>query len=117
MRKKEFDMMKKLTVLAAAATLAFSATAFASDKPDSTNAFAGQSQFIKYAYNGQTYRVVNCRISITLRTAPDVYADEITQIPLGAVVSFIDNVGNGFFKVNYDGLIGYALASYLEPQN
>lgn len=69
------------------------------------------------SYNGQMYRVVNCKQSITLRTKPTVYADEITQIPLGAVVGFIDNAGNGFYKVNYDGVIGYALSSYLDPQN
>ena len=60
-----------------------------------------------------TYFVVNCRESITLRDAPSVYAGEITQIPLGQAVGFIANVGNGFYKINYDGLVGYALAQYL----
>ena len=63
-----------------------------------------------------TYFVVNCRESITLRDAPSVYAGEITQIPLGQAVGFIANVGNGFYKINYDGLVGYALAEYLSPQ-
>ena len=62
-----------------------------------------------------TYYVVNCRESITLRNAPSVYADEITQIPLGQAVGFIENAGNGFYKINYDGLVGYALAQYLSP--
>ena len=60
-----------------------------------------------------TYFVVNCRESITLRNAPSVYAAEITQIPLGQAVGFIENAGNGFYKINYDGLVGYALAQYL----
>ena len=62
-----------------------------------------------------TYFVVNCRESITLRNAPSVYADEITQIPLGQAVGFIENAGNGFYKINYDGLVGYELAQYLSP--
>ena len=60
-----------------------------------------------------TYFVVNCRESITLREAPSVYARELAQIPLGQAVGFIENAPNGFCKVNYDGLIGYALAEYL----
>lgn len=64
-----------------------------------------------------TYFVVNCRESITLRDAPSVYAAEITQIPLGQAVGFIANAGNGFYKINYDGLIGYALAQYLAPSS
>jgi len=63
-----------------------------------------------------TYFVVNCRESITLRAEPSVYARELAQIPLGQAVGFIANVGNGFCKINYDGLVGYALAEYLAPQ-
>ena len=63
-----------------------------------------------------TYFVVNCRESITLRDAPSVYAAELAQIPLGQAVGFIENAGNGFYKINYDGLVGYALAEYLSPQ-
>lgn len=62
-----------------------------------------------------TYFVVNCRESITLRETPSVYARELAQIPLGQAVGFIENAPNGFCKVNYDGLIGYALAEYLAP--
>lgn len=64
-----------------------------------------------------TYFVVNCRESITLRDAPSVYANEITQIPLGQAVGFISNAGNGFYKINYDGLVGFALAQYLAPSS
>ena len=64
-----------------------------------------------------TYFVVNCRESITLREKPSVYAAEITQIPLGQAVGFIANAGNGFYKINYDGLVGYALAQYLAPNS
>lgn len=60
-----------------------------------------------------TYYVVNCKQSITLRTAPSTSASEITQIPLGQAVGYIENAGNGFYKINYDGKVGYSLASYL----
>lgn len=60
-----------------------------------------------------TYYVVNCRQSITLRTAPSTSASEITQIPLGQAVGYIEDAGNGFYKINYDGRVGYSLASYL----
>lgn len=67
-----------------------------------------------------TYYVVNCKQSITLRTEPSTSASEITQIPLGQAVGYIENAGNGFYKINYDGAIGYSLASYLsasKPNN
>lgn len=65
-------------------------------------------------YNANTRcQVVNCRESITLRTSPSVYASEICQMPLGMYVDYLGFAGNGFYKVEYNGMIGYALASYL----
>lgn len=61
-----------------------------------------------------TMRVVNCNESITLRKSPSTTAGEIRQIPLGAVVSYIESSTNGFYKISYLGKTGYALASYLE---
>ncbi len=87
--------MKKISVLLAVLIFLTSSTVFANN-----NVVA-------------TYFVVNCRESITLRAAPSVYAEEITQIPLGQAVGFIENAGNGFYKINYDGLVGYVLAQYL----
>ena len=60
-----------------------------------------------------TMFVVECNESITLRDAPSVYARELAQIPLGQAVGYIENAGNGFYKIDYDGLVGYALAEYL----
>ena len=68
-----------------------------------------------FAYT--TLFVVNCRESITLRESPSVYAAEIAQIPLGQAVGYIADAGNGFYKINYDGLIGYALSQYLSSQS
>ena len=64
-----------------------------------------------------TYFVVNCKESITLRDNPSVYARELAQISLGQAVGFIEDAPNGFCKVNYDGLVGYALADYLSPNS
>jgi len=62
-----------------------------------------------------TYFVVNCQRSISLRSYPSTSANAITQIPLGQAVGYIEDAGNGFYKINYDGLVGYSLASYLSP--
>ena len=60
-----------------------------------------------------TMYVVNCKESITLRTSPSTSASEICQIPLGAAVSYVETVENGFYKIIYNGKTGYSLASYL----
>jgi uncharacterized protein YgiM (DUF1202 family) len=63
-----------------------------------------------------TYFVANCRESITLRPGPSVDSGEITQIPLGQAVGFIEEAANGFYKINFDGQVGYALATYLSAE-
>ena len=87
--------MKKFFIMATLIVTFTSAMAFANDKVIST------------------MYVVECNQSITLRDAPSIYANELAQIPLGQAVGFIENAGNGFYKINYDGLIGYALSKYL----
>ncbi len=58
--------------------------------------------------------IYNCNKSITLREAPNTSSNEITQMPYGASIGVIDtNAGNGFYKVNYNGIIGYAASSYI----
>ena len=66
---------------------------------------------------GQYMTVVKCKESITLRTKPSKKANEICQIPLGAVVYAVKDAGNGFFMVEYNGRSGYALSSYLSASN
>ncbi len=63
-----------------------------------------------------TYYVVNCNEWISLRTSPSTSASRIASIPLGSSVGFIEVAGNGFYKINYQGNVGYALASYLSPR-
>ena len=76
--------------------------------PDDTSGTSTHAQNI--------YKVVNCNEWITLRTSPSTSASEIVKIPLGATVRFLDSAPDGFYKVEYDGHVGYALASYLERQ-
>ena len=60
-------------------------------------------------------RVVRCKQSITLRSEPSTKAAEITQIPLGARVTMLYWKDHpDFYLVNYNGLTGYALKSYLQ---
>ncbi|MDD5859514.1 MAG: SH3 domain-containing protein [Eubacteriales bacterium] len=47
-----------------------------------------------------------------MRTSPYTSADEITRIPLGAEVDYIE-AKKDFYLVSYNGQIGYALQSYL----
>lgn len=58
--------------------------------------------------------VVNCRQSITLRTEPTTYARELIQIPLGARVKYLGVETDSFYKVQYRGMIGYVLKTYIE---
>ena len=79
-----------------------------------------QSYWQSSASNESVLYVCNCREAITLRTAPSTSAARITDIPL---FSTVYNLGyeNGFYKVRYNGKVGWVLASYiddsgLEPQ-
>ena len=63
-----------------------------------------------------TYYVVNCKEYITLRDTPSTKGADLAHIPLGESVGYIENAGNGFYKVKYNGKYGYALASYLSSE-
>lgn len=65
------------------------------------------------APRNQILYVVNCNESITLRTSDSINAGEITQIPLGASVEFLAQARNGFYKIRYNGRVGYSLSQYL----
>lgn len=58
-----------------------------------------QQTYPKY----ETYYVVNCKESITLRPQPDVTSGELCQIPYGSAVSYIESAQNGFYKIVYNG--------------
>ena len=66
--------------------------------------------------NSITYMtVVKCNEWISLRDNPSTTANKITNIPLGATVIFLGGAANGFYKIQYNGYVGYALAAYLQP--
>ncbi len=58
--------------------------------------------------------VVNCRQSITLREEATTYARELVQIPLGAHVKYLGVETNSFYKVEYRGMVGFVLKTYIE---
>lgn len=60
-----------------------------------------------------TLVVVNCDVSITLRAQPATWAAEVIQIPRGDVVTYLNTMDNGFYKVIYHGHTGYTLSEYL----
>lgn len=64
-------------------------------------------------YYGQKLRVINCNSSISLRTNPWPEAERILMIPKGETVTFLENANNEFYKIEYDGWIGYASSLYL----
>lgn len=57
--------------------------------------------------------VVNCRESITLRETASTAANELAQIPLGARVKYLGVQTNSFYKVQYRGVVGYVLKTYI----
>ena len=61
-----------------------------------------------------TGKVVRCNEFITLRKTPSTKGEEITKIPLGAIVTVYSGADNGFYYINYYGIEGYALASYID---
>lgn len=71
----------------------------------------GESESDQTKY--ETYYVVNCHESITLRKTASTKGKEICQIPFGAAVSYVETAENGFYKIIYNGKTGYGLASYL----
>lgn len=59
-------------------------------------------------------KVVRCNEYITLRRIPSTKGEEITKIPLGAIVTVYSGADNGFYYIYYDGFEGYALAGYID---
>lgn len=59
-------------------------------------------------------KVVRCNEYITLRRTPSTKGEEITKIPLGAIVTVYSGADNGFYYIDYDGFDGYALAGYID---
>lgn len=59
-------------------------------------------------------KVVRCDEFITLRKTPSTKGEELIKIPVGAIVIVYSGADNGFYYINYGGIEGYALASYID---
>lgn len=59
-------------------------------------------------------KVVRCDEFITLRKTPSTKGEELIKIPVGAIVTVYSGADNGFYYINYGGIEGYALASYID---
>ena len=59
-------------------------------------------------------KVVRCNEFITLRNTPSTKGEELIKIPVGAIVTVYSGADNGFYYINYGGIEGYALASYID---
>lgn len=66
-----------------------------------------------FSYPPIVMKVENCSSYITLRAKANGGAAEIVRIPLNAEVTYLAAAENGFYKVEYNGYIGYALSTYL----
>lgn len=59
--------------------------------------------------------VVNVKHSIYLRSTPSEASDSniITEIPLGATVTYLGTPNSTFYKISYGGTVGYSKQIYL----
>lgn len=74
-----------------------------------------KTKFLTDYYSTTTYMTVyNVKHSIYLRSAPvENSSNIICEIPLGSVVTYISNGGNGFYKISWNGYTGYSKSKYL----
>lgn len=75
-------------------------------------------RFIPYGEQEQTaqeqrYCTVTARSGLNMRKGAGTNYKKITAIPYGAEVEFLEEAGNGFYKVSYNGYTGYCSAQYL----
>jgi len=64
---------------------------------------------------GTALTVVKCREYINLRTEPDTKAEDMCGIPLHDTVVFLEDVNEKFYRVGYQGMIGYVNKKYVIP--
>ena len=75
------------------------------------------TDYLDVELEGDTWNywwVVNCNEWVSLRAKPNTSASVLARVPLGArVLADGGATYNGFRQVEYNGLSGYILASYL----
>ena len=58
--------------------------------------------------------VCNVKTSIYLRNAPvENSGNIICEIPVGSTVEFLENTNGTFYKIRWNGKVGYSKAEYL----
>ena len=65
--------------------------------------------------SGSTMTVVNVQYAIYLRSTPDESSNSniIMEIPDGAKVTYLGTPNNTFYKISYNGTVGYSKQIYL----
>ena len=61
--------------------------------------------------------VIRCSEWISLLSAPDINSTRLAQVPKGTSVGFIEMYSNEYYKVSYNGIVGYSLSKHLLPSN
>ena len=111
--------LKKFFVLALFATiLCGGSISYAHENHSSDKSFSecavehpGSRSGFKQAYCAV---VINCKESITLRSEPSAYSEELAQIPLGAQLTIYDALPeDGFLPAEYNGTLGWVLKEYI----
>ncbi len=79
-----------------------------------------KSEYLSYSVprtqsrNSDTMYVVNVKTSIYLRSAPvEENGNIICEIPVGSAVTFLENTNGTFYKISWNGTIGYSKSEYL----
>ena len=73
-------------------------------------------EFVPYSDNNKIvikYYSVNANNGLNLRTGASTKNSIITAIPKGKEVQLLEDVGNEWFKVSYNGYVGYVASEYL----
>ena len=52
-------------------------------------------------------------ISVPLKTYPYLVSDTICQVPNGSNIVILNNINDNYYKINYDGKIGYIMKKYV----
>ncbi len=67
------------------------------------------------SYSSSTMTVVNVDYAIYLRSSPSESSDSniIMEIPVGATVTYLGTANSTFYKISYQGTVGYSKQIYL----
>ncbi|MEG2670146.1 MAG: SH3 domain-containing protein, partial [Oscillospiraceae bacterium] len=65
------------------------------------------------AQNITYLQVQNVKTSIYLRSSPSSNGGIIMEIPVGEYVEFLENANGTFYKIRYNGTVGYSKSEYL----